>query len=118
MRAAIQRFIGDVILLVGVGLLLCAVGVMLIQCLRWLQDGYWTRLQFRLAWELLGQTEEPLKAHGVERLRTWVLHLPLSVGTFLWGVLAVFVGSKFSEAAQAAKHRLGHSENGRQCKAL
>jgi hypothetical protein len=47
----IHGFIGNVIVLAGLGLALCALGVLVYQWGLWLHDGYWTDLQFRLAWE-------------------------------------------------------------------
>jgi hypothetical protein len=112
-RVTIQRFIGDVISLAGVGLMLCAVGIMFIQYLRWIQDGYWTRLRFRLAWELLGQTGEPLAPLGIEKLRTWMLDLPLSLGVFLCGLAAIWFGTFLSDRCGDDKRRLGRADDER-----
>jgi hypothetical protein len=89
--------------------MLCAFGIMLIQCLRWLQDGYWIRLQFRLAWKLLGQIEEPLTSHGVENLRTWILDLPLSLG--------IWFGPFLSDRAEHEERHLKRAEDEKRCKA-
>jgi hypothetical protein len=61
-------------------LMICAVGVLAIQGAYWLHDGYWTGWQFRLAWEYVGFTEKQLEFKGVEKIRTWILDMPLSVG--------------------------------------
>jgi hypothetical protein len=99
----IYIFIGLVAVVAGYGLMLCAGGVLLVQCARRLQDGYWTNFQFRLAWEFLGLTEEPLSAHGVEEIRRTLLDMPLSIGVFADGLVACVVGAFFMAQGEAER---------------
>jgi hypothetical protein len=104
MRAALTEVIARLIFLAGVGLLLFAGSVVVYQCVLWLQDGYWTSFQFRLAWEFFGGTEPPLLSwRGVERLRTWILDLPLSGGVGLCGVAVFWLGIIATIEAEADK---------------
>jgi hypothetical protein len=104
--AIMRAFFWNVVTVVGLGLILSAVGVLAYQCILWLGDGYWTNFQFRLVWKFLGLTEEPLSAHGIEELRTWMLDLPLAAGVFLWGLATLWAGLIASERAEADKARL------------
>jgi hypothetical protein len=107
-RMAICRLIGIVTTIVGYGLTLTAVGVLLLQCMAWLHDGYWTGLQFRLAWKFLGLTEGPLPWRSVEKIRTWILDLPLVIAVFPGGVAAFIVGVIFIEVAEPENDELDH----------
>ena len=99
----VNKLIGNAIEVAGIGLALFGMAVASYQCVLRLQDGYWTPLEFRLAWESLDRTEISLLWRGVENLRTVILDLPLAVGVFLCGGLAIYLGRTFIVAGEAVK---------------
>jgi hypothetical protein len=100
----VDRFIGSAIKLAGFGLVLFGLAAASYQCVLRLEDGYWTPLEFRLAWEWLGRSELAVLWPDVERLQTTILNLPLGVGVFLCGSLAIYLGRTFIGASKARKH--------------
>jgi len=103
----VNKLIGNAIELAGIGLALVGIAVASYQCVLRLQDGDWMPLEFRLAWEWLEGSEPSLLSRGAERLRTAILDLPLAVGLFLCGCLAVYLGRTFIIAAEATKRAKG-----------
>jgi hypothetical protein len=76
------------------------IGTHMAQAIAWLNDGYWTGLDLRLAWKFLGFTETPLPWHGFERIRTAILDMPLVGGVFAGAMVAYVAGMLSMVAAE------------------
>jgi hypothetical protein len=92
MMIILYRSVGIVATIAGYGLALLAATILSAQAIAWLNDGYWTGLDLRLAWKVLGFTEAPLLWRGVENIRTAMLDMPLVGGVFA-GAIAAYVVS-------------------------
>jgi hypothetical protein len=111
----VNKLIGKPIEWAGIDLALIGIAVASYQCVLRLRDGFWMPLEFRLASEWLEWVEgsEPsLLSRGAERLRTAILDLPLAVGLFLCGCLAVYLGKTFIIAAEATRRAEGKESSG------
>jgi hypothetical protein len=100
-KAAICRLIGIAANAVGYSLIVYAYGVLLVQCLLWVEDGQWPNMELRIVWYFLGLTEDRLPWLGFEKIRTWMLDQPLSVGLISAGVLAISAGTFFDLQAES-----------------
>src|SRR6267154_578134 len=102
----VRDVVGAALIVIGFCLGAYAGCILLYQCLLWLRDGYWTDLQFRLAWEYFGLTEPHLEdARGVEKIRTAMLDLPLCLGVFLCSVAVCLSGGFFLASADEYRRR-------------
>jgi hypothetical protein len=108
----VNKLIGKPIEWAGIGLALIGIAVASYQCVLRLRDGFWMPLEFRLAWEWVEGSEPSLLSRGAERLRTAILDLPLAVGLFLCGCLAVYLGKTFIIAAEATRRAEGKESSG------
>jgi hypothetical protein len=65
-----------------------------------LNDGYWTSLDLRVAWKVLGFTEAPPPWRGVENIRTAMLDVPLAGGVSTGAMMAYVAGMLAMTAAE------------------
>jgi hypothetical protein len=100
MMIVLYRSLGIVATIAGYGLALLAATILSAQAIAWLNDGYWTGLNLRLAWKFLGFTEAPLPWHGVEKIRTAILDMPLVGGVFAGAMVAYIAGMLSMVAAE------------------
>jgi hypothetical protein len=98
MMIGLYRSVGVVATIAGYGLALLAATILSAQAIAWLNDGYCTGLDLRLAWKFLGFTEAPLPWYGVEKIRTAILDMPLVGGVFA-GATVIYVAGMFSMVA-------------------
>ena len=56
------------VLLFGAGVFVFGIGVLGHQTLLWLQNGYWSPLEFRLAWQWVGGSEPSFAWVGVQKI--------------------------------------------------
>jgi hypothetical protein len=105
LKVAMCRIIGIVAKTAGYGLIVYAYGIVLVQCMLWLEDGHWPDMQLRIVWYFLGLTEDRLPWLGVEKIRTWILDQPLSIGLLSAGVLVVSAGTLFDLQAELGEGR-------------
>jgi hypothetical protein len=100
MMIGLYRSVGIVATIAGYGLALLAATILSAQAIAWLNDGYWTGLDLRLAWNLLGFTEARLPWRGVENIRTAILNMPLVGGVFAGATVAYVAGMLSMVAAE------------------
>ena len=94
-----ELWIGGVVMAAGVILILSAPGILLYQAVLWLRDGFWTPLPCRVLWYALGGGEPSISWLGVQRLALGALEAPLSLGVFLVGCLAAWLGAKLGQSS-------------------
>jgi hypothetical protein len=105
MKIVLYRPVGIVTTIVGYILALVAATVLSAQAIAWLNDGYWTSLDLRVAWKVLGFTEAPLPWRGVENIRTAMLDVPLAGGVFTGAMVAYVAGMFAMTAAEMESDR-------------
>jgi hypothetical protein len=111
LKMAVCRFIGIVATLAGYGLIVGAFFVLLFQGILWLRDGYWPAWQVRQVWYALELPAEPLPWLGAEKIRTWLLDLPIAgalvpigVAAFLAGTFLMVLAESFEN--EPASHKM------------
>jgi hypothetical protein len=108
LKMAACRLVGIVATLVGYGLGVGAALILGIQCVIWLRDGQWPEAQVRLVWDSLELPTAPLPWLGIEKIRTWILGLPLVGAMVPLAILAAATGLLLMELAETYEHKPTH----------
>jgi hypothetical protein len=84
--------IGDIIFLIGVGLIIGGLCLFGYQGILWLQSGYWPQIEFRDLWLWLGFAEPSFTRQWLEKIALEALHVPLSLLMATFGLFVCLVG--------------------------
>lgn len=90
----------DAVTLAGIFIVMFGIGVIGYQGFLWLQNGYWSPLEFRLAWQLVGGSEPSFAWLGLQKISVAILDEPLSGGIICVGEAAVLIGGAKAHATQ------------------
>ncbi len=80
------------------GLLLAVAGpcILALQAVLWLRDGFWTPLELRALWGVVGGPEPAFAWLGVQRIALGILSFPLGLGLFLVGLFVMWLSAVVS----------------------
>jgi hypothetical protein len=76
---------------------LCGGMVVLFQCLLWLRDGVWTKLELRTGLQAVGISEPTLDRVADQKILSWALDLPISGSLVVLGLLLVAMAVAYLE---------------------
>ncbi|MGH6840739.1 MAG: hypothetical protein ACREDV_01385 [Methylocella sp.] len=95
-----EVLVWDAITVAGIFIVMSGIGVIGYQGFLWLQNGYWSPLEFRLAWQWVGGSEPSFTWLGAQKIVVAILDGPLSGGIICVGVAAFWIGDVKARAAR------------------
>lgn len=91
-----RQLVAGVVLASGLLSILAGLGVLALQIVLWLKDGFWTPAELRVVWELVGGSEPAFAWLGVQRIALGILGFPLALGLFLIGLFVMWLSGVVS----------------------